>query len=418
MDEVIPLFRDFHIAQVKDYQLGLQNDLVKTNEIFQENLLKNYNKILDLTDSVNDLSLNLKSIDQDFKSLCFDDEQFQLNKLPPLPPRSITTHVSPLGSEVAVTIPPQNILVISNWTISISNFCNRVATSTTPSRIFDELLLNFHELSLTSVPTKFEILIGNKCYQLQKFLVDSMSALNFTLLQWVKLYNLLNTEFTSKWDDNLLSAFNESLFETLFNENVQALLNSSTNNKKHQYYSNEQNDNSTVADFVNSSTFRDHLIRRTVKEINAHLDTLSTLLAKLKNSDSLHQLNIFHDSDENYGHNIESPSDEDTLKHYIDTAISYSKGLTNDTTLQIYQAVQPTIEILQNLEMYKCPRETLADLKTSLITQLQDFKTQIESSLSSLPENPTAIVDDFMASYNNHNLLQLVTDQITQLRQC
>lgn len=32
MDEVIPLFREFHIAQIKDYQLELHNDLIKTNE--------------------------------------------------------------------------------------------------------------------------------------------------------------------------------------------------------------------------------------------------------------------------------------------------------------------------------------------------------------------------------------------------
>ena len=95
----------------------------------------------------------------------------------------------------------------------------------------------------------------------------------------------------------------------------------------------------------------------------------------------------------------------------------YSKGLTNDTTLQIYQTVQPTIEILQNLELYKCPQETLTDLRNKLITQLQEFKTQISSRLPSPLENSTSVVDDFITSYNNHNLLQLVIDQITQLRQ-
>lgn len=98
MDEVLPLFRDSHIPQIKDYQLELQNDLTKTNEAFQKNLLKNYNKILSLTDSVNDLSLNLKNVDQDFKSLCFNDEKFQLNKLAPLPYQT-TTHISPPRDE-------------------------------------------------------------------------------------------------------------------------------------------------------------------------------------------------------------------------------------------------------------------------------------------------------------------------------
>lgn len=416
MDEVLPLFHDFHIAQIKDYQLELQNDLIKTNEAFQKNLLKNYNKILSLTDSVNDLSLNLKSVDQDFKTLCFDDEKFQLNKLPPLLHQS-TTHISSLGSEEKISIPSQNILVISNWTISINNFCNRIVTSTTPSRIFDELLLNFHELSLISVPSNFETLIKNKCYQLQKFLVDSMKTLNLTLLQWVRLYNLLNTEFASKWDDDSLSLFNESLFETLLNENVQVLLISGTKNKEHQYHPNQQYSDTVVADFVNSSTFRDHLISRTVKEINTHLDTLSTLRAKLREPETLHQLDIFHDNDKSVDDGTVSPLDEEALKQYIDTAVFYSKGLTNDVTLQIYQTVQPTIEILENLEMYKCPQEILADLKNKLITQLQDFKTQIESFLSSSAGNSTSVVDDFMASYNNHNLLQLVIDQITQLRQ-
>ncbi len=298
MDEVLPLFRDSHIPQIKDYQLELQNDLTKTNEAFQKNLLKNYNKILSLTDSVNDLSLNLKNVDQDFKSLCFNDEKFQLNKLAPLPYQT-TTHISPPRDEEKVSIPSQNILVISNWTISINNFCNRIVTSTTPSRIFDELLLNFHELSLIPVPSKFEALVKDKCCRLQKFLVDSMKTLNLTLLQWVKLYNLLNTEFSSKWDDDLLSIFNESLFETLFNDNVQALLISSANSKDHQYHSNQQYKDAIVVDFVNSSTFRDHLIRRTVKEINTHLDTLSTLRAKLKEPETLHKLDIFHDNDTN-----------------------------------------------------------------------------------------------------------------------
>ncbi|KOG99312.1 Golgi transport complex subunit COG1 [Saccharomyces eubayanus] len=417
MDEVVPLFRDCHIAQIKDYQLELQSDLVKTNEIFQKNLLKNYNKILNLTDAVNDLSLDLKSIDQDFKSLCFNDEKFQLNKLPPLPHHQTTTHITPVGTEDTASIVPQNILVISNWTISISNFCNRISTSTTPSRIFDDLLLNFHELSLTSVPATFETLIKNKCYQLQKFLVDSMETLNFTLLQWVKLYNLLNTDFTSKWDADILSAFNESLFETLFNENVQALLNSGAKNKKHQYYySNEQNNDPIVTGFVNSSIFKDHLIRRTVKEINTHLGTLSTLIAKFKESDSYRRLDIFHDDNKDHDDNIESALDEATLKQYIETAISYSKGLTNDETLEIYETVQPTIEILQNLETYKCPQETLVELRTKLITQLQDFKTQIEASLpSSSLARPATIVDDFMTHYNNQNLLRLVTGQINQL---
>lgn len=188
---------------------------------FQKNLLNNYKRILSLTDSVNDLSLNLKSVDQDFKSLCFDDEKFQLNKLPTLLHQS-TTHISPTCSGVSVSLPSQNILVISNWTISIDNFCNRIATSTTPSRIFDEMLLRFHELSLISVPHNFETLIKKRCFQLQKFLVESMTTLNLTLLQWVKLYNLLNAESSLRWDGDLLSEFNESLFETLFNENVQA----------------------------------------------------------------------------------------------------------------------------------------------------------------------------------------------------
>lgn len=416
MDEVLPLFRDSHIPQIKDYQLELQNDLTKTNEAFQKNLLKNYNKILSLTDSVNDLSLNLKNVDQDFKSLCFNDEKFQLNKLTPLPYQT-TTHISPPRDEEKVSIPSQNILVISNWTISINNFCNRIVTSTTPSRIFDELLLNFHELSLIPVPSKFEALVKDKCCRLQKFLVDSMKTLNLTLLQWVKLYNLLNTEFSSKWDDDLLSIFNESLFETLFNDNVQALLISSANSKDHQYHSNQQYKDAIVVDFVNSSTFRDHLIRRTVKEINTHLDTLSTLRAKLKEPETLHKLDIFHDNDTNLNDGTVSPLDDDALKQYIDTAVFYSKGLTNDTTLQIYQTVQPTIEILQNLELYKCPQETLTDLRNKLITQLQEFKTQISSRLPSLLENSTSVVDDFITSYNNHNLLQLVIDQITQLRQ-
>ncbi|CAI4061820.1 hypothetical protein N7582_001972 [Saccharomyces uvarum] len=416
MDEVVPLFRDCHIAQIKDYQLELQNDLVKTNEVFQKNLLKNYNKILNLTDAVNDLSLDLKSIDQDFKSLCFNDEKFQLNKLPPLPHHQTAAHISPIGTEDTASIVPQNILVISNWTISINNFCNRISTSTTPSRIFDDLLLNFHELSLTSVPTTFETLIKSKCYQLQRFLVDSMKTLNFTLLQWVKLYNLLNTHFTSKWDADILSAFNESLFETLFNENVQALLNSGANNKKHRYYyANEQNNDPLVTEFVNSPIFKDHLIRRTVKEINTHLDTLSTLLTKFKESDSHRKLDIFHDDNKQHDDNAESPLDEAALKQYIDTAISYSRGLTNDETLEIYETVQPTIEILQNLETYKCPQETLAELRTKLVTQLQDFKTQIEASLPSSLAKPTTIVDDFMTHYNSQNLLRLVTDQIKQL---
>lgn len=105
-----------------------------------------------------------------------------------------------------------------------------------------------------------------------------------------------------------------------------------------------------------------------------------------------------------------------TLKQYIETAISYSKGLTNDETLEIYETVQPTIEILQNLETYKCPQETLVELRTKLITQLQDFKTQIEASLpSSSLARPATIVDDFMTHYNNQNLLRLVTGQINQL---
>ncbi|CAI4039072.1 hypothetical protein SMKI_07G0390 [Saccharomyces mikatae IFO 1815] len=416
MDEVIPLFREFHIAQIKDYQLELHNDLIKTNEAFQKNLLNNYKRILSLTDSVNDLSLNLKSVDQDFKSLCFDDEKFQLNKLPTLLHQS-TTHISPTCSGVSVSLPSQNILVISNWTISIDNFCNRIATSTTPSRIFDEMLLRFHELSLISVPHNFETLIKKRCFQLQKFLVESMTTLNLTLLQWVKLYNLLNAESSLRWDGDLLSEFNESLFETLFNENVQALLGSNINNKKHQYYPNEQDSDTIILDFVSSSTFKDHLIRRTVKEINTHLDTLTILITKLKKPDTLHQLDVFFDNDENVDHNTVSPLDEDTLKKYIDTALYCSKGLSNDTTLQIYQTVQPTIEILQNLEMYGCPQELLTDLKEKLVTQLQDFKTEIETCLSPSLENSMNIVENFMASYNNHNLLQLVIDQITQLRQ-
>ena len=105
------------------------------------------------------------------------------------------------------------------------------------------------------------------------------------------------------------------------------------------------------------------------------------------------------------------------LDVYKRQALYCSKGLSNDTTLQIYQTVQPTIEILQNLEMYGCPQELLTDLKEKLVTQLQDFKTEIETCLSPSLENSMNIVENFMASYNNHNLLQLVIDQITQLRQ-
>lgn len=139
--------------------------------------------------------------------------------------------------------------------------------------------------------------------------------------------------------------------------------------------------------------------------------------AKLKEPETLHKLDIFHDNDTNLNDGTVSPLDDDALKQYIDTAVFYSKGLTNDTTLQIYQTVQPTIEILQNLELYKCPQETLTDLRNKLITQLQEFKTQISSRLPSPLENSTSVVDDFITSYNNHNLLQLVIDQITQLRQ-
>ena len=209
---------------------------------FTGRLKAKYKDILQVTDNVDSLLQELETIDSNFRELCFNDDLYQLHKLPELVIHQISAEQGEkdiLKKDSLINEDSSLILKLSNWSLSISDFITRFTVSTVSSKLFDNLITQFKELEIIpedSLKSDYRTLALNKCHELQSYLINSIksSQLDFGLIQWMNLYYLfVPTESHTQyyWDKKMLEQVETLIFNAIFQYDIDTLLNNNTTNE-------------------------------------------------------------------------------------------------------------------------------------------------------------------------------------------
>ncbi|CCD26874.1 Golgi transport complex subunit COG1 NDAI_0I03060 [Naumovozyma dairenensis CBS 421] len=397
--DVRKLFENYHIQQIKDFNISFNNRVHKVNVEFNNELNVKYKDILSVTNEVNTLFQKLKSIDSNFKELCFNDNLYQLRKIPDLSSiddgsSTISSNKNRGGMNIESDkqfINSQLLLKISNWSLSISNFMTRFPVSSNPTILFNDMITNFNILRDTcDLSTQsYDTIISCKCKEFQNFLIDSInsSKIDFPLIEWIKLYNLFfnilpdrshskkqgcehqphSNNLQRWWDHDKVNQLESLIFNSIFQYDIDTLLQlspSPSTTIDDGYEGN--NDNLLISSFIKMEKFEKRLIGKTIDDIKKCIENIK---------DSTENEHAQGGKD---NANLDSSTDEN-INIIIKQSKLLSMGLINDQRIKLFENSKPIITMIKNLKTYNCDSAIIKKLKDEFTQLLQDSIPSIKS---------------------------------------
>lgn len=400
---ILNLFRERNIIEIKDYNLELSNKTDKLGSDFRDQLFKNYKNILKVTDNVNNLFLEMKNVDVSFTDLCFNDDIYKLQKLSEFQidnrnKNDVKNDGETDSSDFSSLDNAKMILLLSNWSISITVFMKRFASSSTSSNIFQKALSNFEELgSNLSQFNDYEKSIEDKCKEFQYFILESSysGSSAFTLEQWIKLYYLFNNyNYNFPWDKSNLKIVESIIFESIFQFDQVSLFKAS---------------NELIIKFVKSDAFKFKYIETIENKIKTKFNRLDTLLQDgLTNNNIANEISLFS----------LSASATYNVSDIVENSHLYSLGLTTSKRIELYNITEPILGLLHQLMKNGGSTIQLKKYKDKLIIILKDI---IPKKTSHNEEEEIKLSDNFVNNFvsrtNDMNFTKLITNQIEALDQ-
>ena len=185
--DTLQLLRERSVVEVRDHDLEVSAQAAKLYDDFTQELRSHYGEILEVTDDVNALYDKLREVDANFRDLCFKDDFYKLRKMdfvadsvtpgPPDTPNIDTTESS-------------KILLISNWSLAISDFLSRFAISSASAKLFGEVITQFANLQ-QALPglQEYQAVIASKCQEFLQYIVSSPeNNVSFHISQRTHIY--------------------------------------------------------------------------------------------------------------------------------------------------------------------------------------------------------------------------------------
>lgn len=391
--DTLRLFRERSIVQVKDYDLELSTKIDKTHQRFTKELQVHYKDILKVTDEVGQLFQKLKDGDALFMDLCFKDNFYKLNKLPEVTNMlNKDSHKPSIHSDTSLSQP---ILIVSNWALAISDFISRFATSSSSAKLFDQVIFEFDELKkeLPQV-SDYHKVITSKCNNFLQYLLTSPSNMNFSLSQWIRIYNLVLRykikEFA--WEQPMLDELEQLLFKSIFQEDIDSLLKSN---------------DELISNFVHTETFETKLNEKFLNDINTQFSHLDELLISQKTSDEMNQDIIAYPANLNDASNVQNVVEDSRL---------YCMGLSKYGRVEMYKIVTPLIELIQELESHGGTSLQIKELRERLISILQEAIVVSPEDQDNTNSNMDDLIAGIIHKHNDVNFNKLLNSQIESLK--
>ena len=445
---VLQYFKELHVPQVKDRLLQVTQDLAKNDDLLNQNLKLHYNDILTITENVSNLYVDLQDTDTHFRQFCFDDAKYQLRKLPDFIQDSqlndkvkdnskydsdimqVDNHNNKNNKNNKNNNTNQNdieiLLLVSQWSLSVSKFISTkiksfssISNDTTShmdntffNSTIETLFENFDRLidekprdvSFTDPTFKYFKSINGKIVCLQRHLIENSNMINLSHLQWIRFYNLINTKSTDilPWDVDMVSRLNDIIMDKI----ITLVL--SVNGKF--------KDNEIISSFIDSSEFNQRLITYLKDKIQQNLTTLKDIIQSTTNGEVRGNMQI----NKNQKFSLVEYHDINSL---IQNAKLTSLGLTNERRQEIYDLVEPIIQMIQNLIDYNRDHESLKSLQNELIDILKgQCLSHITVSNSSTTKNndmisnTTTLINNYVDSYHEDSFIHLIQSQINRLQ--
>ncbi|QLG71226.1 hypothetical protein HG535_0B02650 [Zygotorulaspora mrakii] len=396
--KVLDLFREHTVVEVKDIKLELSNKIEKSHRRFTQELQEHFRDILTVTNEVGELYRFLKDGDSLFMDLCFKDNVYGVDKLPELHHEPIATNLRRKSTTVTCLAPMSpvvssatSVLLVSNWTLAITDFVSRFTASSNPGKLFDKTLQEFENLrNHIAQLHPFKKIILSKCHQFLSFINDDEASHNiFTFNQWAKLYNLILRDEPPvfEWDSEQLKAFDSLLFDTTLANYTEDLL------------KDEQ-----VQEFVRSAIFQSKMSEKILKSIHVQLMELDDLLKS------------GHDVSRSLSHLHKLASRDTTASDIVDESRLYAEGLVTDQRVALYRLITSITDKLRSLKVNSGGSNQMADLKSRLIEKLQQcLPSELPGSTATLKMDD--MISDVMRRHNDENYRIFIERQIKRLRE-
>lgn len=376
-EQIIELFKTKGINEIKDYHSNVHSESVDLRYQLDKQLLTNYNDILIVTQSIQDIVTEMKIGDDKLRELCFNDDVYHLKKLGEFHPDNIISKDLNDIIDIDYDINQENesllIASITEWTCNVNLFCqaynydNNINNNINHNseniwQLLNESLKKLKKGTILNDIQKNEILfksLKSSCNQLASIIKiqesdedkeieiidienendENVNDLIMSPHQYIQFYNIISdNSLPIENRDNILNEIINKLLSSI--HIIQILLSSNSNE---------------VKDFIKLDKFSKKLIELTRDDINAGLQRLSRLIeeANIQDNDEdkindkiLYPILKHDDNDDNTNNNQMNDNNSNNIESIVRRAQQISKGLGNDTRMRAHGQSQMIKELL------------------------------------------------------------------------
>ncbi|SJM87033.1 uncharacterized protein ZBIST_3222 [Zygosaccharomyces bailii] len=386
--DTLQLLRERSVVEVRDHDLEVSAQAAKLYDDFTQELRSHYGEILEVTDDVNALYDKLREVDANFRDLCFKDDFYKLRKMdfvadsvtpgPPDTPNIDTTESS-------------KILLISNWSLAISDFLSRFAISSASAKLFGEVITQFANLQ-QALPglQEYQAVIASKCQEFLQYIVSSPeNNVSFHISQWAHIYYLvLAGPQKLPWDAATARQVEDVLFKSVFEEPLEDLLKCSDD---------------IVTKFVHSTDFEKKSREKILQDIEMEFRRLEELLSQQTDDTptlvypaSIHELDV---------------------ASVIESCRLHAMGLTTATRVNMYKIVKPLISMMGKFRDSEGTPDRVEDLRKRLTEILEKHLPVVHQESAAIEAlTMDELVGSIIAQQNDHNASELIRSQINALQ--
>ncbi|CAR31055.1 hypothetical protein ZYGR_0P03610 [Zygosaccharomyces rouxii] len=385
--DAVGFLRTHSVVEVRDLDLEISGDAAKLYDKFAQELREQYGEILEVTKSVGELFGCLKRGDFELRDLCFRDDLYKLKKLEPLEGTIERENVKESAADDNGAA--NKVLLISNWSLAISDFVSRFAVSLSSAKLFDQVITQFQNLQEYGQWQEYETVIRDKCEQFVQYLLDSSSNnITFTVGQWARIWSLVFKGTNFPWNGEQVLKLDEILFQSLFQESLDVLMNDT---------------DEEVSKFVHSSEFEQKLNAKILQDIERQFQLLEDLVSQ---------------QEEDTTPTFEYPRavQELDVAQVVENCRLHSIGLTTRSRVQMYNLVDPLIQMINDLQVHGGQSDQVTQLRRKLATVLKN-KIPVTDEHKEPNESLTMdqVLEHLMTNQNDSSASRLIRKQINAL---
>ncbi|AQZ16845.1 COG1 (YGL223C) [Zygosaccharomyces parabailii] len=386
--DTLQLLRERSVVEVRDHDLEVSAQAAKLYDDFTQELRSHYGEILEVTDDVNGLYDKLREVDTNFRDLCFKDDLYKLRKMD-LVEDSVTPGLPDTPN--IDTTESRKILLVSNWSLAISDFLSRFAISSASAKLFREVITQFANLQ-QALPglQEYRAVIASKCQEFLQYIVSSPeNNVSFHISQWAHIYYLvLAGPQELPWDAATVRQVEDVLFESVFEEPLGDLLKCSDD---------------IVTKFVHSTDFEKKSREKILRDIEMEFSRLEELLSQptddtptLTYPASVHELDV---------------------ASVIENCRLHAMGLTTATKVNMYKIVKPLISMMGKFRESEGTSDRVEDLRNRLTEILEKHHPVMHQESAAIEaQTMDELVGRIITQQNDHNASELIRSQISALQ--